>query len=243
MATNTLLATSQTQQVQAQSGTTYTAVNGVFTAVATGTDTTDLIKAGAVLLSPTGENSAMLPWTTGRFYGVTDGMTPAALLTVASTLYAYPIYVPQTITVKTLNLSVTTGQTGGAAHLGIYTDNGGYPGNLIYDSGTQTGLTSTAVLTVAPSAGSQPVLTPGWYWLATTFSASSTYISVAGNGTAYSPLNAKLGWDTAAHALATSGEAVTGVSVAFTYGALPAQFPAGGTLTLGAATPLIALGV
>lgn len=240
--TNVLLATSQGQIVQAQSGTNYTAVNGVFTGVAIGNDTIDLIKAGATLLAPNGEGPGALPLVTGRFYGIPNGDTPAALLTVASTLYAYPVYIPQTITIKTLNLSVTTGQTAGAAHLGIYADNGGYPGTLIYDSGTNTGLTTTAVLTVTPTAGSV-VLTPGWYWLASAFSASGTYISVAGTGTGYIAAGDLLGFDTAAHALATSGEAPTGISVTFTYGSLPTTFTTGATLSLGAATPLISLGV
>jgi hypothetical protein len=52
------------------------------------------------------------------------------------------------------------------------------------------------------------------------------------------------GFDTAAHALATSGEAGGGIiATGATYGALPANFPAGGVLNLNAGVPLIALGV
>lgn len=183
-----------------------------------------------------------LPWVTGRFYGLPEGATPVAVLTVASTLYAYPVYVPNEVTVSSLTISVTTGQTGGAAHFGIYKDNGaGYPGELVYDSGVVSGLTST---TTVAKTGVATTLNAGVYWIATIFTASGTYPSVAGSTANYSlGLNSKLGSDTAAHALATSGQAGTGISVAGTYGALPATFTAGATLTLNAATPILAIGV
>ncbi len=50
-----------------------------------------------------------LPWVTGRIYGLPRGTTPVALLTVTATLYAYPVYVPNTVAVSTLNISTTTG--------------------------------------------------------------------------------------------------------------------------------------
>jgi hypothetical protein len=240
-ATTTLIAPSSGYTQQCQSGNSYTAVNGIITGVAVGTDVTDLIKGGCTLI-PSPENAPVLPWAKGRFYGLPPGATLEPLLTVTGTLYAYPIYVPNPISVATLNLSVTTGQTGGAAHLGIYADNNGYPGALIYDSGAVTGLTGTAVSTTTPAT--PPTLTPGWYWIASIFNASSTFISVEAVKTLYTgTISNELGYDTAAHALVASGEAVTGISVAATYGALPATFPASATLTLNADTPAVSLGV
>ena len=242
-ATTTLQApTSQPNYTQqCQSGNTYTAANGVLAGVAVGTDVTDLLKGGCALI-PSPENAPVLPWVKGRFYGLPPGATLEPLLTVTATLYAYPIYVPNAISIATLNLSVTTGQTGGVAHLGIYADNNGYPGALIYDSGAVTGLTGTAVSTTTPTV--PPTLTPGWYWIATIFSASSTFPSVEAVKTLYTgTISNELGYDTAAHALVASGEAVTGISVAGTYGALPATFPASATLTLNADTPAVVLGV
>lgn len=213
---------------------------------------------------------ASLPAVTTRFYGLPMGATPVAVLTVTATLYAYPVFIPNTVTVASLNISVTTGQTGGACHIGIYTDSAGYPGSLVYDSGAVSGLTSTTVVTQtlstaggAPGAGSafnmtsqfgitgsnganlaNNVLTPGWYWIATIFTATTTFPSVIGaTANDGSSLNALLGSDTAAHLLATSGQSATGISVAGTYGALPYTFTSGATLTLNAATPIIAVGV
>lgn len=185
-----------------------------------------------------------LVWVAGRFYGVPLGMTDAALLTVTGTLYAYPVYIPSAVTIKSTNLSVTTGQTGGSARIGIYADNGlGYPGTLVTGSdagalaATGTAVVSNTALTIA--------LNPGVYWFASIFTASSTFPSVVGSTAVYTAsLPASLGWDTAAHALATSGQAGTGVAITGqTFGALPATFPAGATLTLNAGTPVFVVGV
>jgi hypothetical protein len=185
---------------------------------------------------------ASAPVVAGRFYNGISGLTTTTLLTVASTLYAYPVYIPGNLPIKTLNISVTTGQTGGAAHIGIYQDNGaGYPGALIYDSGAITGLTSTAVSTITPTT--PLTIGGGLYWIATEFTATSTFITVEAISALYTNgLPATLGYDTAAHALVSSGEAPSGISVTNTYGALPATFPSSATLTLNAGTPIIALG-
>lgn len=183
-------------------------------------------------------------WVTGRFYGLPDGSTQAAVLTVTATLYAYPIYVPNQVAIATFNVGTTTGQTGAAAHVGIYADNGaGYPGALVYDTGAfNLATSSNAINTATPTT---PIaLNPGIYWVATIFTASGTFPSVTGTTAIYAnSLNVLLGSDTAAHALAVSGQAATGISVAGTYGALPATFTAAATLTLNASTPVISLGV
>lgn len=188
--------------------------------------------------------SRIAPAVTGRFYNFISGLTTTTFLTGTGTLYAYPIYVPSKITVATLNLSVTTGQTGGVAHIGIYKDNGaGYPGALLYDSGSNTGPATTAMTVVTPTTGSL-VLNPGLYWVATTFNATSTFPTVEGTSALYTnELSAALGYDTAAHALAASGQAPTGISVAFTYAALPVTFPTGAALVLNAGVPVVAFGV
>jgi hypothetical protein len=178
----------------------------------------------------------------GRFYNFIAGLTTTTLLTVTGTLYAYPIRLPGNLPIQTLNLSVTTGQTGGAAHIGIYQDNGaGYPGALLYDSGAITGLTGTAVATNTPAA--PLALNSGIYWIASIFTATSTFPTVEAISALYTnELPADLGYDTAAHALTSSGEAPSGISVAATYGALPSTFPASATLTLNAGTPIVSLG-
>jgi len=196
---------------------------------------------GAAVWQSLGTTPTGNPWQVGNFYGIPLGVTPVSLLTITATLYAYPILIPNTVTVKSLNLSVITGQTGGAAHIGLYADNGnGYPGALIQDSGALAA-TATAVVTKGSLTTAIPA---GLYWGASIFTASSTMPSVAGSTVAYTnELTHQLGSDTAAHLLATSAETSNGLSVAGTYGALPATFTAAATLIQNAGVPLIAIGV
>lgn len=184
-----------------------------------------------------------LPWVTGQFYGVPRGVTPVAFLTVASVLYAYPIFVPNTVTISAEQVSVTTGQTGGKVEIGIYKDTGaGYPGALV--AGTDTGdLDGTATAVVGPT-NLAVVLTPGYYWLAVQAAASSTMPSVAGMTVAYaSETTNQLGSDTAAHLLAAGSEAVMGIKkTSLTYAPLLTTFPASAALVLNAGVPLVSLG-
>lgn len=187
-----------------------------------------------------------LPTVTGRFYGLPAGTTPATLLTVTGTLYAYPYYVAAPTLFKTIALDVTTGQTGGSARIGLYADNGaGYPGALVAgsDGGALIATSGAAVQTNTINLTIQA----GWYWVATIFTATSTFPTVAAITVGYGlDLNAQLGSDTSAHYFATSAEAASGISVAATFGSLSSinggVFPTGATLTLNANTPLLALG-
>lgn len=187
---------------------------------------------------------ANLPMQPSRFYGLPDGATPGTLLTVTGTLYAYPIYIAGTTLVKTIGLNVTTGQTGGAAHVGLYADNGaGYPGALL--TGSDTGaLAATATASVSNTINL--TVNAGWYWLAAIFTASGTFPTVSSAATGYGAAsNALLGSDTVAHLVATSGEAASGITVAATYGTLASlgtSFPTGAALRLNADIPLVILG-
>ena len=189
-----------------------------------------------------------LPLAPSRFYGLPAGSTPGTLLTVTGTLYAYPYYVSGPTTIKTIGIDTTTGQTGGAAFLGLYADNGaGYPGALVSATANSVALIATsgaAVQNFTPTGG--VLLQSGWYWLATIFTASGTFPTVADVSALYTSLSTQLGSDTALHLAAASGQAATGISVAATYGTLTGinagVFPASATLTLSAGTPLVILG-
>lgn len=189
-----------------------------------------------------------VPLVASRFYGLPAGATPGTLLTVTGTLYAYPFNVSGPATVKTLAIDTTTGQTGGAAFIGIYADNGaGYPGALVATSNNTSALIATsgaAVQTYTPATALS--LAGGTYWLASIFTASATFPTVADVSATYTVLNSQMGSDTALHLAAASGQAVTGVSVAATYGTLSGinggVFPASATLSVNAGTPLVILG-
>lgn len=224
-----------------RSGAKVSDANGLIQVTPYGDDLIDLLRQG--LIPVPSDGGPVLPKVTGRFYG-TECATLEAFLTVLGTMYAYPIFIPTPCTLASLNMSVTTGQTGGKARCALYADDGtGYPGAMVAgtDSGDLDG-TATAVVTKGSLA---VALEPGWYWVGSQFTASSTMPSVAGIKSNYTNVIAgRLGFDTAAHALATSGQAPTGVvATGQTYGAMPATFPATVALQLNADTPAVSIGL
>lgn len=247
--TTLLRAPSAYQVFITRGGTTYTSDStGIITSVVIGNDVEDLLASGCSFLAPTGSGSGIgLPKTTGRFYGVPTGSTQAAVLTVAGTLYAYPVYISSTSTLTNMNVSVTTGQTGGKVRAALFSDSSGYPGAIV--AGTDTGDldgTATAVVTKSSLTAS---LAAGWYWVGVIAAATSTMPSVIGATAIYGcNLNSVLGSDTAAHALATSGQATTGIAkTGQTYPVTDMAtsfptFPASAALTINATTPIVALG-
>lgn len=225
-----------------KSGNTYQAVNNIVTNVASG-DLLDVINMGCRQVGGP-DAGANLPLVAGRFYGVPRGATPGTVLSVTNLIYAYPIRLAGNVPIQTIGMNTTTGQTGGAFHAGIYTDLNGAPNALVpgSDTGAQIATSGAAVQTFTPVT---PItLNDGWYWLASAFTASGTYPTMASVATGYaSELNADQGSDTALHLSAASVEATTGVTATFTYGALPAAFPtAGYALQLNAGVPLVILG-
>jgi hypothetical protein len=204
--------------------------------------------ANAAVWYPINGSYLGLSEVTGRFYASPGGSTQAAVLTVAGTLYAYPVFIPNKVTLDKIYASVTTGQTGGKVRVALFADSAGYPGAIIAgtDSGDLDG-TGTAVVQSAALAKSLPA---GWYWVGIIAAATSTMPSVIGATAVYpNLLNALVGSDTAAHALATSGQATTGIAkTGQTYPVTNMAtsfptFPAGAALTINATTPIVALGV
>lgn len=186
-----------------------------------------------------------LPMGAAKFYGLPNGNTPGTFLTVTGTLYAYPYYIAAPTLIKTVGVYTTTGQTGGAAHAGLYADNGaGYPGALVSGSdGAALACTSGAV---SQTNTVNLTLQAGWYWLASIFTASGTFPTMAAATAVYpSATVGQLGFDTAAHLIATSAQAPTGYTVAATYGTLLSigtTFPTGAAVNYNAAIPLVTLG-
>lgn len=234
------------QTFQVRSGTVYTSnANKLIVNVAGGYDLADLLTDGCT--NPAASSTAV-PNVTGRFYGLPAGSTQAAVLTVLGTLYAYPVQVRSNSILSSINLSVTTGQTGGKARGALFYDNGaGYPGSIV--PLTDTGdLAGTATAVVTKGSLTTPLAT-GLYWFGSIYTASSTMPSVIGATAIYAnEQNAALGCDTAAHALATSGQAVTGIAVTgqtYPVTDMPTSFPTfptGATLGINVTTPIAAFG-
>ena len=248
--TTSLRAPSPYQVFISRGGTTYTSSStGIISSVAIGKDVEDLIASGCSFLAPTGSGSAIgLPMVTGRFYGIPAGSTQAAVLTVLGTLTAYPVYIPNTVTLATMSIGSTTGQTGGKVRSALFYDSAGYPGAIV--AGTDSGDLAATATAVATKSGLTAVLAAGWYWVGYIATASSTMPSVTGSTAIYaSSLNSVIGSDTAAHALTVSAQAASGIAITGqTYPVTDMTtsfptFPASAAVTLNATTPVVVLGV
>lgn len=168
--------------------------------------------------------SPYAPQASGRYYVAgQSGVTTVAI--AANTLYAAPILIPRQLTFTSINMEVTT-LSAGNLRLGIYKDkymasgatDGGYPDVLVLDAGTvNTGTTGGKAVSISQ------LLDPGWYWLAAVANATPTVRSIGTTvGTAWLGMSST-----------TDSNIHHGVSVAFTYAALPNPFTGGFALVNG----------
>lgn len=155
----------------------------------------------------------------GRLY--TSSLATGATTTLAATndiLYACPIIISSAITITSIGIEVTTFAAGNV-RVGIYTNTAGMPDALLVDSGALSTGTSNGFKSAVISQS----LTLGLYWIAGVFSATPTVRAITTVNSLHH-LGFSSGTDTAVH---------TGVSVAFSYAALPNPFTGGAALHTG----------
>jgi hypothetical protein len=165
-------------------------------------------------------NSYRIRSTTRYISSAVDAYTDVIGGTPASgTIVAYPFIVPKTIKIDQVGLPVSTSAPGTSCHAGIYTDNGNVvPSTLVSGSDVTLTTTSTGLKT-----GSVSLILQGnnLYWLAYTCSTATTLKVVTIPVTAVPNVLGSIPG-------ATASSSGTGYSATFTYGALPATFPAAG---------------
>jgi hypothetical protein len=165
-----------------------------------------------------------------RYYttAITGCTAPTTLALTASRLYAIPFLVSGTHTFIRLAITVST-LSAGNARMGIYTNTTGdlYPNALV--AGTDvaevsTGTTGLKETTISWSPS------PGLYWLCVLAQATPTVRAIA------------VGDSMPTLGLSADFSVALGNAwyVAYTYAALPATYPGGGTINT-AAMPLVAL--
>lgn len=158
-----------------------------------------------------------LPLSQGRFFGSSLGVASLTTMTVSSgQLYGCPIFVPLSVTLTAIGIEVTTNATGNV-QLGMYNDNGGTPGSLLFDAGN----VSTGSPNAFKSISISQAVSPGWYWLAGIFSATPAVRAIT-TANSLHLLGFSSGTDTTVH---------TGLNVAQAYGALPNPFTAAPSLS------------
>jgi len=138
------------------------------------------------------------------------------IIVTANTLYAAPLWVPNLSYLTMIAINVGALVAASNARLGIYKDSAGYPGALVSDIGTVSTAT-TGLKKLVPAAAIK--LVPGVYWPAVVFSHGPTVDGVSQTSNILPVLGLTSNSDTNNYA---------GISVAFTYAALPDPFTAGG---------------
>jgi hypothetical protein len=157
------------------------------------------------------------PFVGGRWYGIQDKLGTSYIILANNRLFAMPVYVPVTSFTQAILMVQYSALVGKHARLGLYADNGGVPGALIFDAGL--------VPTDTQEERSLPMalrLRPGWYWMAMLYETNNSRPFDVQYG--YPPLMG--------HATNTETDIHAFVYAAQAYGALPANFPAvtyGGT--------------
>jgi hypothetical protein len=140
----------------------------------------------------------------------------ATVVVAANTIYAVPLYIPTTVRIGAIYSEVTTASAGNI-RMTLYADNNGYPGQR---------LAAETEITTAGTAGIKrqtiDIVVPyGFYWGAIVFSSTPT---MRGENAVGGQCAHWLGL-----AAATDTAPYSGISVAFSYAALPATFPSGGS--------------
>jgi hypothetical protein len=152
-------------------------------------------------------------------YPLTGGLTLAA--PSANVLRAYPFVAPaRRATVDRLGFRVTT-LAAGNGRVGLWentADDNLYPSSLLADSGAL----STATTGAKSATVSVPLVSGQLYWLSYLSDAAATLLAMSSFG-----FSTVLGQPSD---LAVQDQ--VGISVAFTYAALPSTFPAGGAYLL-----------
>lgn len=192
------------------------------TNLAAGTVPTDAAQFGQLpTVFPGGPGSNFI---SGRWYPRT---VPAVnnLLVTASQIHALPFLVGVSRAFTAIGVNASVAGVGGVVRLGIYADNGSnYPGAKVLDAGTVSAVATGALIIT----GIAQTLTPGLYWL----------VCVGQGGTTQPTLNASAsgsinGLDDV-NTFGTTGPGIVAGLNGYTNspvaGALPATFPAGGTL-------------
>ena len=145
---------------------------------------------------------------------------PTEVLTIdANRLYAVPFITAQAITVTKIGIYITS-STAGNARLGIYSDDGTiYPGALVSDCGT---IDTSAIIAAEITGLSISLSANSLYWLVLVGNATPTFRAYNITSSDMCILGSV---SSAAHTIRMMWH------VAYTYAALPANFPADATLS------------
>jgi hypothetical protein len=161
--------------------------SGTSTAANIGIDQTGITIAQSQVTNLTTDLAAKVPfyaqqpfwkWVSGQQYkpqGAYNNASPFGIINYA------PIIVPNAVTINRISTYVNTASVAGSIRLGMYNDNDGLPGSLLFDAGTVSFTTTSAT---AYGIDISQALSPGRYWIAWFLvSGTGTFFGYNGPGT------------------------------------------------------------
>ncbi len=158
-------------------------------------------------------------YVSGRYY-TPDAFSRSSSAMTADRIYATLVMIRETVTIDQLAVRVGTGSAATTALMGIYSSVNSVPDTLIAQ-GSGSASTASNNTTATVSFSSNPVLTPGPYWLAVLFSGTPSVIGIAGSTN--QSFSSVLGSATATDVFGTGG--VGGATITQAYGSgLPSSF-------------------
>lgn len=167
-------------------------------------------------------------YRTGQYItnGITTIGTQAGAFN-ANTLRAFPIVISKSVTVTEIISEVTTLSGGTTYRIGIYTDNGVYPSQLV--SGSDIGTYDSATTGVKSSGAVSLALTPGLYWLVVNSNGAAQFRGLVNTMGLF--VTSAIGANSIAQ----------GWSAASAYSAMPGSFPGGASVVSNSVANLIGL--
>jgi hypothetical protein len=172
-------------------------------------------------------NEFFIKGSTAQWYGsAMSALAPGTQISVVTTLRASPWIVSHTITIDKIQAEISTAAnpTSTTCRIGIYRDNGNaYPQALV--SGSDVGTFTTTAGVKTNTFASPITLNEGLYWLAYSCGSAAT-TQPTWRALAAGAVPPVLG---AVSTMGVNGPG-TAYTVAFTFAALPAQYPAGATI-------------
>jgi hypothetical protein len=184
---------------------------------------------GISLLSETFVGKPLLTYPSGSDFTLAVNQNGVTTVNPATGVFrAAPLIIYDKVIITAVRIEFVPGVGGSTLRLGLYNDLKGYPSSLI--AGSDVGDISGATATVVATSYAAPiVLMPGLYWQVA--NASATQPTCRGvNVNAIAPV---LG------GVAAGGTSQnTQYSVGGTYGAMPATYPSGATLSAATLPPM-----
>lgn len=155
-------------------------------------------------------------YRSGRYYSANENATAVTnTFLAANNIRAFPWFVRTSITITEIISEVSTFSALTTYRVGLYTDNAGYPGNLV--TGSDVGTYDSASNGVKTSGAVSITLSAGLYWIAVNSNGAATLRSLAQGSISYIlGMTSTLG----------SGAAHTVYAGVLAYGAMPATYPA-----------------